>query len=510
MIRVLIVDDEFIMRQGLRYMMNWEQEGYEIVGEASNGKDALRLIEELEPHIIISDVVMPLLDGVDFSEAVHNLYPKIQMIILSGYDNFEYVKHTLLNGVVDYILKPTLNPKELKEVLKKATERIPEYRIEQNAGSISYARMMERYLLGMDRELDFAQFNHILSASYFCLYAVNVNKENGNGQSLSETLIKKIERELQGFSNIEKLMLMFREEVVCVVFGYEMSQRGNLRIKLEKLNGQLTVLCDSVFGVVSHSFSDLPEVLPVFQKDIMKYVDKGFYYPGKSLLILEGKRTEEEETQAPRFDFFRYNRLLSARQFAEALEMLKKYNEEVLACQMDVYRMKNQMKNMLFQFLDLLSMENDMKENCRYEFFKRIDQSRYQADYEQAMEEIMEQLRLCFEQSMLTKDDRMDKILEYIQQNYQENLKLEDLVAEFNFNYHYLSAYFNQQMKEGFSEYLNRIRIEKACQMLENEDIPIAEISSRVGYSEQSYFCRVFKKITGKTPSVWRREKLND
>lgn len=510
MIRVLIVDDEFIMRQGLRYMMNWEQEGYEIVGEASNGKDALRLIEELEPHIIISDVVMPLLDGVDFSEAVHNLYPKIQMIILSGYDNFEYVKHTLLNGVVDYILKPTLNPKELKEVLKKATERIPEYRIGQNTGSISYAGMMERYLLGMDKELDFAQFNHILSASYFCLYAVNVNKENGNGQSLCETLIKKIERELQSFANIEKLLLMFREEVVCVVFGYEMSQRGNLRIKLEKLNGQLAVLCDSIFGVVSHSFSNLPEILSAFQQDIMRYVDKGFYYPGKSLLILEGRKAAEEETETPKFDFFRYNRLLSARQFAEALEMLRKYSEEVLACQMDVYRMKNQMKNMIFQFLDLLSMENEKKENCRYEFFRRIDQSRYQADYEQAMEQIMEQLRQLFEQSVLSKDDRMDKILEYIQQNYQENLKLEDLVAEFNFNYHYLSAYFNQQMKEGFSEYLNRIRIEKACQMLENKDIPIAEISSKVGYSEQSYFCRVFKKITGKTPSVWRREKLNE
>ena len=76
-----------------------------------------------------------------------------------------------------------------------------------------------------------------------------------------------------------------------MIFGYEMSQRGNLRIKLEKLNGQLIVLCDSVFGVVSHSFSDLPEVLPVFQQDIMKYVDKGFYYPGKSLLMLEGMFT---------------------------------------------------------------------------------------------------------------------------------------------------------------------------------------------------------------------------
>lgn len=510
MIRVLIVDDEYIMRQGLRYMMNWEEAGYEIVGEASNGKDALRLIEELEPHIIISDVVMPLLDGVDFSDAVHHMYPKIQMIILSGYDNFEYVKHTLQSGVVDYILKPTLNPKELKEVLKKATERIPEYRIGQNAGMVSYSRKMERYLLGMDAELDFTQFHAILPASYFCMYAVNVNKENGSGQNLSETMIKKIERELQGFENIEWLMLVIREEIVCVIFSYEMSQRASLRIKLEKLNGQLAVLCENIFGVVSHSFSDLKEILQIFQQDIMKHVEKGFYYKGRNILNLEGKKPDAEQSEAPRFDFFRYSRMLSGRQFPEAGEMLKKYNEDVLEYQMDVYRMKNQMKNMIFQFLDMLPVENDRKENYRYEFFKWIDQTQYREDYEQCMKKIMEQLLLFSEESLLSKDDRMDKILEYIRQNYQEDLKLEDLVTEFNFNYHYLSAYFNQQMKEGFSEYLNRIRIDKACQMLENKDIPIAEISSKVGYSEHSYFCRVFKKITGKTPSVWRREKLNE
>lgn len=85
MIRVLIIDDEYIMRQGLKYMINWEQESFEIVGEASNGKDALELIDELKPHIVISDIVMPLLDGVDFTEAMHKLYPHIQIIILSGY-----------------------------------------------------------------------------------------------------------------------------------------------------------------------------------------------------------------------------------------------------------------------------------------------------------------------------------------------------------------------------------------------------------------------------------------
>ena len=75
------------------------------MGEAANGKDAMDQIEKLQPQIVISDVVMPLMDGVDFTVAVHHRYPHIQMIILSGYDNFEYVKQTLMQGVVDFILK---------------------------------------------------------------------------------------------------------------------------------------------------------------------------------------------------------------------------------------------------------------------------------------------------------------------------------------------------------------------------------------------------------------------
>ena len=97
MLRVLIVDDEYIMRQGLKYIIDWNAYGYEIVGEAQNGEEALRKIEELSPHIVFTDIVMPTLNGVDFTEAVHKLYPSVQMIVLSGYDKFEYVKQTFIN-----------------------------------------------------------------------------------------------------------------------------------------------------------------------------------------------------------------------------------------------------------------------------------------------------------------------------------------------------------------------------------------------------------------------------
>ena len=101
--------------------------------------------------------------------------------------------------------------------------------------------------------------------------------------------------------------------------------------------------------------------------------------------------------------------------------------------------------------------------------------------------------------------DRMERLLYYIAENYREDLKLADLSEAFNMNYYYLSAYFNQEMKESFSDYLNRIRIRQACSLLEETNMPISEVGSEVGYSDHSYFCRVFKKITGRTPSEWKK-----
>ena len=104
--KVLIIDDEYIMRQGIRHMIEWEKEGYVLVGEAADGEEGLALIEEYQPDIVLADIVMPVLDGMEFSMILKKRFPKIRLIILSSYDNFEYVKKTLLNGACDYILKP--------------------------------------------------------------------------------------------------------------------------------------------------------------------------------------------------------------------------------------------------------------------------------------------------------------------------------------------------------------------------------------------------------------------
>ena len=137
------------------------------MGEAANGKDAIDQIEKLQPQIVISDVVMPLMDGVDFTVAVHHRYPHIQMIILSGYDNFEYVKQTLMQGVVDYILKPTLTPHELLGVLQKAAARIPGWHPDHAMTGETAEELLKELLLGETKTGE--ELQKVFAASYYCM-----------------------------------------------------------------------------------------------------------------------------------------------------------------------------------------------------------------------------------------------------------------------------------------------------------------------------------------------------
>ena len=154
----------------------------------------------------------------------------------------------------------------------------------------------------------------------------------------------------------------------------------------------------------------------------------------------------------------------------------------------------------------LLELAEEQKDAERYEYFREISMAHYEQDYKEVMRQILEKITAQIGVTQKTVDDRIPRMLAFIEKNYEQDLRLEDMAEEFNFNYHYLSAYFHQHMKEGFSDYLNEIRTAKACELLENTDLSIAQISEKVGYSEHSYFCRVFKKVTGKTPSVYRRK----
>ncbi len=125
MIKLLIVDDEKLLRQGFIHMTDWSSHGYDVVGEAANGEEALPLIESEKPDIVVTDIRMPGMDGIDLIRAVKAAHPQIEIIVLSSYSDFPYVKESLQSGAADYLLKASMSFNDVLASLEKATRRLP-------------------------------------------------------------------------------------------------------------------------------------------------------------------------------------------------------------------------------------------------------------------------------------------------------------------------------------------------------------------------------------------------
>ena len=139
MLKVFLVEDEVVMREGIKNNINWEQEGFSFVGEASDGELAYPLIQKTRPDILITDIKMPFMDGLELSRLVKQELPDVKIIILSGYDEFDYAKEAISIGITDYLVKPIAGA-QLLEAVKKVGAKVEEEREQQR----KYLEMFEK------------------------------------------------------------------------------------------------------------------------------------------------------------------------------------------------------------------------------------------------------------------------------------------------------------------------------------------------------------------------------
>lgn len=499
--KVLIIDDEFIMRQGMKHMLEWEKEGFQIVGEASNGQEGLAQVEALEPHIVLADIVMPVLDGIEFSQIMGKKYPAVQLIILSSYDKFEYVKSTFINGAADYILKPTLNPEILLKTLKKAADRIPGMKL-HTSGEIPYASQVEKVLLGFKEKLDEAVFGSFFPNTLYRLCAVNLRdvcQRNRTEMMEARAIVEAYYAETGAYVTLPVFM---KEGILCVVINYRVKDEAIVIDDAQTIAGRLHRLYGRAFFVMSRSFSNMQEIKKYYRQDITAEIHNAFYNQSRSLFITGSFK---EKTVVSRFEFERYTRYLSQGNYKEALGMFADYVSYLGNEKVEEEKMKNLTKNLLYNYLMEIEKFSVESEVLKERYFDNIENTYWIEEFRQVMEQIIREVSELTAKNLGMDDIRIAQIKKYVAVHYSEPLELSDIADKFQFSYTYLSSYFSQTAREGFSEYLNKIRIGHACQLLKQGELSIAEIGDRVGYSDHSYFCRVFKKITDETPSSYRR-----
>lgn len=497
--KVLIIEDEYIMRQGIRHLIEWEKEGYRLVGEASNGEEGLAMAEAYQPDIILADIVMPVLDGMELSLIMKKRFPHIKLIMLSSYDDFEYVKKTLLNGACDYILKPSLNPQILTGVLDQAAALIPGMCIRKHSG-VSMKEKLNHFLGGGKADLTEGDFKKRFPFTKCCLLLSKGNIGQTGTYEDTAGRVRLLNEYWQQQKAYESEVLLIGREVCAVLLNYRIRDEEEILREVRRCILKVNCCYPDSFWIYGDTFDSLAGLEQSY-KQTLSLAGLQFYYKGVTLLCAADSRKCKEAEQ---FSYERYAGLLCCQNFAEALKQLEAYVTSLCDCTMEEYLLKNTAKTLIYHFL--LEKEKADGEMCfhRSELFRKIDHSRYLEDFQFQFARILEDLYQKCEETV-RKNDNFEQIKYYIKENYAQDLELGKIAKKFNYNYNYLSTCFNKNMNESFSEYLNRIRIEKACEILRSTSCSIARISEMVGYSDPSYFSRIFKSQMGRTPSQWKR-----
>ena len=351
MYKVIIVDDEKLLRQGFIHMTNWSEYDIHIVGEASNGQEALELIEQTDPDIVITDIKMPVMDGIELTCIIKQKYPHIQIVILSSYDDFDYVRETLKLGALDYILKAQMEYTELLNILGKAKELITDH-----TQPVPPPYSTEEIITP---EIDYMHLGTLIEKLAFHEIGTWMERFIIQNTTLSSHVLNR----------------------VCIdIFYYIMHKLDELGLCLQEINQKKYIYFNDIEN--AHSCEELVSIFNNVLHTIQQHI------------------TDAKQHH---------------------------YGATVKAC------------------------------------------------------------------------------IAFIHENYQNNISLSSASRYLHVNKSYLCELFKQQIGENFNDYLCKLRIEKAKEFLRKSGHTIYTVGSLVGYSNPSYFGKVFKNIVGITPSEYSK-----
>ncbi|OUS69789.1 two-component system response regulator [Paenibacillus sp. MY03] len=519
--RVLIVDDEVLIRQGIKHFMAWEQEGFHIVGEASNGQEALERIAELRPHIVITDIVMPVMDGEELTRQIKQHYPEIEVIVLSSFGEFDYVRSTFQSGVADYILKPKLDLQHLLTVLKMTAQRIPSLGAKESSGggyAPSLEQKLERLLSGYDADFSADELRETFPHPLFLLAGFDPRVLEEGVQPSAVQLQEKLTGLLASSSSSERNLPVIRAlpiegQLRAVLINADQSAMDEAVRIAGMAAVSLSAAGQRIPIAVTNPFPDVKELRDVYNGSLTRLLGYAFYLPDMGVLQ-EGK-LPPPVLQTESFHLNRFTEDFKRGQFHQAFHYLRDHAKAMAGdYTTDVFAFKSFLGNLVFNITVLLgNMEYDAREleKDKYRHFKAIEDAKSASEALNCLDAFIAEAEACIsDKAALPGNANMKKLLDYIHQHYAEPLNLTDMAKHFHFNASYLSSYFSAHNSEGFVDYLHKVRIEKAEELLRKGDAMISEISGMVGYSDHSYFCKVFKKSTGLSPSRYRRQFVGE
>ncbi len=533
-IKVFLVEDEILIREGIKKNVNWQQEGFSFVGEASDGELAYPLITSTRPDILITDIRMPFMDGLELSRLVKKELPDIKILVLSGYNEFEYAQEAINIGITDYLLKPITAAKLLKAI-KKISKNIEEerrqkqfviaYQKEQaENGRLAKQKLFGRLvsgqypvsaLLGEGRELGVdlvaTQYNIVLFQVF-----------TGEGEKYSDEQ-DRIAAEIEALTEaMQRVIMIDRGGLEGFAFLLQGTEEANVEEILPEFLKKLEKIVErypdaEYFGGVGVTVGRLSELKDCFEKASRAYA---YRYLWDRNQIVEGKTEEEQKTVDGELSIGALNvknlernaigRFLATGLLEEIPDFVEGYFHSLG---------ENNTQSMLFRqyiTMDAYIKAAGMVEKLGYDSAMLVEQCgdfNSMADTFISVEQSVSYIKHVLETAIQLRDavsqkkyaQILEDVREYIRQNFRnEEISLNTVAARVNLSPNHFSTIFSQETGQTFVEYLTSVRMEKAKELLRNSTMKISDIAFEVGYRDAHYFSYLFKKTQECTPREYR------
>ena len=533
--KIMLVDDEEEVRKSIIKKIDWADAGFEVVGDAENGQEALEKLELLEPDVVVTDIRMPYMDGLALTEKIRQRYPSTKVVIFSGFDDFEYAQRAIQLNVTEYILKP-VNVEEMTAILKKIRRNLDE----EIAMRRDVDLLRERYVASLPlmrehflntlvtgsvaaetAEEKLKEYEvDILGASKWVVAVIHVEpgEDHGSGtsslhqeQELIPISVKQLmEEKLKPYCRFV-IFNSFREMVLIAAIDETNTQTGFIELLNDICKECRKVLEVAVTAGVGVSSPSLDRMGRSYQTavDALGYRaivgEGGVIYINDVEPVNRGKlqldQKEESDLVAaikfgPREKIEAAARAIAGRMDAKV--HILQYQAYILSVASTVIQLVQQYD---LNLSEILGTDRD--------YFEVLAQMDKREDFYNWLIRVACRIGDALGQERdNTAKNMIREAKQYIEENYSDpELSVEKICRHLHMSPAYFSTMFKKETGQTYIAYLTEVRLNRAVELLNKTDDKTYIIASKVGYQEQNYFSYVFKKRFGVSPTKYRGAK---
>jgi len=526
--KVFLVEDEIVARQGIRNTVDWQAVGFEFCGEASDGEMALPLIEEAKPDVLITDIKMPFMDGLQLSRIVREHMPWVKIVIISGHDEFEYAQTALKIGVTEYLLKP-ISSSDIVDVLKRlavslAKEEDERENLKQLKSQVETNLLLRREQLllrlvmgGIPSGEAIEQAQQLglsLVAQSYLVLLLKIEPRDG-AQPYDYHACQRIEAMVSSLAGNSESILLTRkdlDELVLILKGRDAEQlwqEGQFWADLIRRETAGETACQLIVELGSPQ-ERLSDIHRSFAEALAKATDR------TKASSLAGSRNGEAQVELQKLDhealenYLKFGDLGAFDAFFE--NSLAPISESALRSDLVMHHLLLEVFLTISQFVSDLGNGADLGTPGIQEIEEIVQRV-------MTIEQLRSELKQMISSALIFRNDRanyqrtmvIQRAKAYVDDHFSDaDLQMSRVAKEFGLSPNHFSTLFSRHFGETFRDYLNNLRINHAKELLRTTSLACAQVAYQSGYNDAHYFSTAFKKKTGCTPRAFRDRSHTD